>query len=52
MIEPLFLGRQPILDCNHNLVAYELLFRSGDGNSARFENEVAATAAVITHSFV
>lgn len=51
MIEPLFLGRQPILDCNHNLVAYELLFRSGHGNSARFENDLAATATVINHSF-
>lgn len=52
MNEPLFLGRQPILDCNHNLVGYELLFRSGQGNSAHFSDDLAATAAVINHSFI
>ena len=52
MNEPLFLGRQPILDCNHNLAGYELLFRSGIGNSARFQDDLMATASVINHSFV
>jgi len=28
----LYLGRQPILDERHQVVAYELLFRNGDGN--------------------
>ncbi len=50
--EPLFLGRQPILDCNHNLVGYELLFRAGMGNSARFQDDLIATASAIHHSFV
>jgi EAL and modified HD-GYP domain-containing signal transduction protein len=49
MHEPLFLGRQPILDNSHNLVGYELLFRSGDGNSARFSDDFVATATVINH---
>ena len=49
MNEPLFLGRQPILDQSHNLVGYELLFRSGDGNSARFSDDLVATATVINH---
>jgi len=51
MNEPLFLGRQPVLDHNHTLVGYELLFRSGQGNSARFSDDLAATATVINHSF-
>lgn len=51
MNEPLFLGRQPILDHCHTLVGYELLFRSGEGNSARFSDDLAATATVINHSF-
>ena len=32
--DQLFLGRQPILDRNQQLFAYELLFRSGSHNFA------------------
>lgn len=50
--EPFFLGRQPILDSHFNLVGYELLFRSGDGNNARFPDQLRATATVINHAFI
>ena len=33
-----FLGRQPILDRQQQLFAYELLFRSGSENSANRES--------------
>lgn len=49
--EALFLGRQPILDGKHNLIGYELLFRSGAGNSANISDDVAATATVINNAF-
>jgi EAL and modified HD-GYP domain-containing signal transduction protein len=55
MAEPatheLFLGRQPILDRNQNLAAFELLFRSGHFNGAQVEDDVFATATVINHAF-
>lgn len=47
----LFLGRQPILDRNQNLTAFELLFRSGHFNGAQIEDDVFATATVINHAF-
>lgn len=46
-----FIGRQPILDREEQLVAYELLFRSGHHNHARIEDDLSATAAVISHTF-
>ncbi len=47
-----FLGRQPILDRNQQLVAYELLFRSGSVvNSASVSDNVQATATVIANAF-
>jgi EAL and modified HD-GYP domain-containing signal transduction protein len=49
--ESIFLGRQPILDHRHDLFAYELLFRSGDRNSAAFGSDVQATATVISNAF-
>ena len=47
----LFLGRQPIMDASGNLVAFELLFRSGHANGAVIDDDVAATATVINHVF-
>ena len=47
----LFLGRQPILDRNQNLAAFELLFRSGHFNGAQIEDAVFASATVINHAF-
>jgi len=50
-VQDLFLGRQPILDRKENLAAFELLFRSSQQNSARVEDDVAASATVINHAF-
>ncbi|MBV8659944.1 MAG: EAL domain-containing protein [Burkholderiales bacterium] len=46
-----FLGRQPIVGRNQELVAYELLFRSGHDNHAQVADDVAASAAVMQHAF-
>lgn len=45
-----FLARQPILDRNQNLVAYELLFRTGNDGPANVTDDVYATASVIAHA--
>jgi len=50
-VNEVFLGRQPILNRNQELVAYELLFRSGQQNSASFSDGRAATATVIRNLF-
>lgn len=42
------MGRQPILDCNQEIVGYELLFRATDHESADFIDHDVATASVIT----
>lgn len=47
----LFLGRQPILDGNQQLLAYELLFRNSLHNQASVSDQVQATATVITNAF-
>ena len=49
--EEIFLGRQPILDRQHQLVAYELLFRNGLKNAAEVEDNLVASASVISHAF-
>jgi c-di-GMP-related signal transduction protein len=49
--DQLFLGRQPILDRDQKLVAYELLFRNGTRNSAEVTDGVQATATVIVNAF-
>ena len=49
--DQLFLGRQPILDSDQRLFAYELLFRDGSRNAADVTNGVAATATVIVNAF-
>ncbi|HEY9103193.1 EAL and HDOD domain-containing protein [Chitinimonas sp.] len=46
-----FLGRQPIVGRQRELVAYELLFRTSQDNQARVEDDVAASAAVMQHAF-
>lgn len=47
----IFLGRQPILDREQRIVAYELLFRSSDMLDAGVTNDMQATASVIHHAF-
>jgi len=50
--DEVFIGRQPILGRGHELVAYELLFRSGrQKNSANVPDDLQASAAVISHAF-
>lgn len=49
--DQLFLGRQPILDREQQLFAYELLFRNGTRNSAEVTDGVQATATVIVNAF-
>lgn len=49
--QDIFLARQSVLDRNQQLVAYELLFRSGHHDEARFSDGQAATATVINHAF-
>jgi c-di-GMP-related signal transduction protein len=50
-INEYFLGRQPILDRSQAIVAYELLFRSGNVSAANVTDDLRATASVITHAF-
>ncbi|RJF98337.1 EAL and HDOD domain-containing protein [Noviherbaspirillum saxi] len=49
-IHDFFLGRQPILSRDNQLVAYELLFRDADTGTANVTDNVAATASVIAHT--
>ena len=48
--EKFFLGRQPILDRNQEIVGYELLFRSANIDHAVFESYSLACSNVITHA--
>lgn len=48
-VQEFFLARQPILDRNQTLVAYELLFRNADTGSAHVTDNLSATASVIAH---
>lgn len=45
----LFLGRQPIVDKDAQLIGYELLYRNEHGTS-EMSNEQSATANVLTHT--
>lgn len=46
-MEDIFIGRQPIFDAKLNVFAYELLFRSGEGNDANVTDGDSATSDVI-----
>ncbi|HLP82305.1 MAG TPA: diguanylate phosphodiesterase, partial [Nitrosomonas sp.] len=46
-----YLGRLPILDSKHNLVAFELLFRSDQQNTVTVTNNSAASANVIIDTY-
>lgn len=47
----IFLGRQPILDRNQNLIAFELLFRLGHDADANVADHISATANVIVNAY-
>lgn len=49
-VKEFFLGRQPILNRDQGLVAYELLFRRANVGTASVIDDLAATAAVIEHA--
>jgi EAL and modified HD-GYP domain-containing signal transduction protein len=49
--QQLFLARQPILDRDQNVIAYELLFRGAHTESAQVTDDLHATAQVITNLF-
>jgi EAL and modified HD-GYP domain-containing signal transduction protein len=48
--EKFFLGRQPILDREQQIVAFELLFRSADKQYADFTDQTQASASVILNA--
>jgi len=48
----LFVGRQPILDCGLRTYGYELLFRSSEINRFDATDPGAASAAVISNTFL
>lgn len=50
-MKEVFLGRLPILDCNQNLVAFELLFRSGNNANVNVIDNSAASANVIIDTY-
>lgn len=50
-LHDLFLGRQPIVDAQGRLHAFELLFRSGQHNQAVVPDNLAATARVLHYVF-
>ena len=49
-VEEFFLARQPILDREQSLVAYELLFRRASFGEADVIDDLSATASVIAHA--
>ncbi len=49
---PIWLGRQPIVDSQKRLVAYEVLYRSAKTGFAAFEDGNQATSAVLLNTFV
>jgi EAL and modified HD-GYP domain-containing signal transduction protein len=49
-VRDFYLGRQPILDRNHALYGYELLFRNAPVSCAAIDSDLSATAAVIAHA--
>lgn len=49
-VREFFLARQPILDRDQELFAYELLFRNGDYGLANVTSDLSATASVIAHA--
>lgn len=47
----IFIGRQPILDREENVVAYELLYRNSKANRYEGSDHDSATIDVMVHSF-
>ena len=49
--QSIYLARQPIVDRAGELVGYELLFRSTEGDSSNHEDSVLATSTVVANAF-
>lgn len=49
--QDIFLAHQPILDERQNIVAYELLFRSGNHGTSKVTDDMAASATVMLNTF-
>ncbi|MBB5017904.1 EAL and modified HD-GYP domain-containing signal transduction protein [Chitinivorax tropicus] len=49
-VNDFFLGRQPVVDRQQQLVGFELLFRRGGQNTAEITDDLSATATVINHA--
>ncbi|MCZ7654784.1 MAG: EAL domain-containing protein [Rhodocyclaceae bacterium] len=49
-MQEIFIGRQPILDRDQRMFAYELLFRCGRQNFAWVSDDRMATATVLSHA--
>lgn len=49
-MQEIFIGRQPILDRDQRMFAYELLFRCGRQNFAQVSDDRMATATVLSHA--
>ncbi|WP_022850268.1 EAL and HDOD domain-containing protein [Limisalsivibrio acetivorans] len=45
-----FIGRQPILDREEKITAYEILFRSGNAGGANVQDNLAATSSVLVNT--
>lgn len=43
-----FLGRQPIFDCQQEIIGFELLFRSSEKNMSEYDSQNHACTSVIT----
>jgi len=50
-LHEIFLGCQPILNRRQSICGYELLFRSGERNSAEILDDLQASASVISYAF-
>jgi len=51
LADDIYLARQPILDRRQSIIAYELLYRSGNSEHANIVNHLEASARVITYAF-
>jgi EAL and modified HD-GYP domain-containing signal transduction protein len=49
--QDIFLAHQPIMDERQNIVAYELLFRSGNHGTSKVTDDMAASATVMLNTF-
>jgi len=47
----IYVARQPIVNRDGDLVAYELLFRTTDENASQIDDDLYATSTVIVNAF-